>query len=208
VYQSLSTGSLQIAVKHLCKNDSLMNELVSEFGAPPLWQRTQSFETLIHIILEQKVSLQSAKAVMQRVSSLCPSMSPASFLTIPESALLAAGVSNRKVSYCRSIAEALNTGELNLAGLRRQSDEEVIESLIGIRGIGPWTAGVYLLMAMRRVDAWASGDRALVLSYAQSAGKIDIPSYAEFDEIGLSWAPYRGVACRVLWHAYLSRRRK
>lgn len=205
MYQSLTRETLLPAVTSLCAQDSLMNSLVEEFGPPPLWQRTQSLETLIHVVLEQKVSLASAKAVMLRVKKLAPTLSAMEFLAVPESALRDAGVSERKVSYCRSIAEALLTGELDLKALRRCSNEEVMHSLTRIRGIGPWTAGVYLLMAMRRSDAWASGDRALVVSYAQCTGTENIPSYPELDDIANRWAPYRGVAARVLWHAYLSR---
>lgn len=205
MYQSLTRETLLPAVTSLCAQDSLMNSLVEEFGPPPLWQRTQSLETLIHVVLEQKVSLASAKAVMLRVKKLTPTLSAMEFLAVPESALRDAGVSERKVSYCRSIAEALLTGELDLKALRRCSNEEVMHSLTRIRGIGPWTAGVYLLMAMRRSDAWASGDRALVVSYAQCTGTENIPSYPELDDIANRWAPYRGVAARVLWHAYLSR---
>jgi DNA-3-methyladenine glycosylase II len=81
-----------------------------------------------------------------------------------------------------------------------------MEQLIAVRGIGPWTAGVYLLMAMRRPDAWASGDRALAVSLAECDALPGVPSYAELDERAEFWRPYRGAAARVLWHAYLSRR--
>ena len=185
-----------------------MQSLVKKFGSPPLWQRTQSFETLVHIILEQKVSLASAKAVMSRVKKRCPGMTPEAFLLLSENELREDGVSTRKVSYCHSIASALVSGELDLRGLRQCSEQQVLEKLTSIRGIGPWTAGVYILMAMRREDAWASGDRALVVSYAESAELAVIPSYPELDEIAKRWQPLRGVAARLLWHAYLSRRKK
>jgi len=205
VYQSLTTGTLKDAVSMLTKQDSLIKALVDNYGFPPLWRRTQSFETLVHIILEQKVSLASAKAVMDRVKTLCPTMDPADFLDVAFDDLKIAGVSERKISYCQSIASSLVTGDLKLKSLRNNSDEEVMDQLIRIRGIGPWTAGVYLLMAMRRPDSWASGDRALVLSYARSAGITEIPSYKDFDQIAERWRPHRASAARVLWHAYLSR---
>lgn len=208
MYQSLSRDTLPDAVNKLCVQDPFMLNLVEEFGSPPLWQKTQSYETLVHIILEQKVSLASALAVMRRVKKLCPDMSAEAFLMVPEPELREAGVSGRKVSYCQSIASAIVSGELNLQSLRRKNDDEILEILTAIRGIGPWTAGVYLLMSLRRVDAWASGDRALVVSYAESAGLSEIPSYREFDEIAEQWRPLRGVAARVLWHSYLSRRKK
>lgn len=208
MYQSLSRETLPEAVTRLNALDSLMHTLVQTYGSPPLWQRNQSFETLVHIILEQKVSLASAMAVMLRVKKLCPSMAAEAFLRLAESELRAAGVSSRKVSYCQSIAIAVTSGELDLRSLRLCSNEDILEKLIAIRGVGPWTAGVYLLMSIRREDAWASGDRALVVSYAESCDLSKVPSYQEFDEIAKQWQPLRGVAARVLWHAYLSRRGK
>lgn len=208
MYQSLSQDTLPDAVHRLCAQSSLMRSLVQTFGSPPLWQRTQSFETLVHIVLEQKVSLASAMAVMLRVRKLCTGMSAEAFLQLSENELRNAGMSARKVSYCQSIAAAIMAGELNLRSLRHRSDSEVVEELTAIRGIGPWTAGVYLLMSIRREDAWASGDRALLVSYAQSAELATVPSYAQLDEIAKQWQPLRGVAARVLWHAYLSRRNK
>lgn len=182
-----------------------MKDLVETYGFPPLWKRSQSFETLVHIVLEQKVSLASAKAVMNRVIAHCPSMEANEFLKIDTVTLKNAGVSTRKISYCQSIAISLIDGHLKLRSLRYKSDEEVMQQLTEIRGIGPWTAGVYLLMAMRRPDSWASGDRALVLSYAQSADLAHVPNYADFDCIAERWRPHRAAAARVLWHAYLSR---
>ena len=208
MYQSLTRDTLPTAVTQLCADNELMRSLVDEFGPPPLWQRAQSLETLVHIVLEQKVSLASANAVMQRTKKLCPSFTAQKFLLLPEEGLREAGLSERKVSYCRTIATAMVEGDLNLAALRKCSNEEVMEKLIRIRGIGPWTAGVYLLMAMRRTNAWASGDRAFVVSYAQCTSTDVIPTYAQLDEIALQWQPFRAVAARVLWHAYLSRQVK
>lgn len=204
----LTRTSLQLNVSAVCEMDPVLLGLLEQFGQPPLWQRAQSFETLVHIILEQKVSLASAQAVMHRVRALSPDMAPESFLAIPDSALRDAGISGRKVSYCQSIAEALRSGELSLAGLRCCDDDSVLQQLTCIRGIGPWTAGVYLLMAMRRPDAWASGDRALVVSYAESAMLEAVPTYREFDDHASCWQPHRAAAARLLWHAYLCRRRR
>ena len=204
----LTRASLQLALQQLGKRDPMIKALTRQFGTPPLWQRPQSFATLVHIVLEQKVSLASAKAVMQRVHHLCPDFSAQQFLTVSAHDLRTAGISERKVSYCYSMAEALVSGELNLASLRKLPDQAVLDTLMCVRGIGPWTAGVYLLMAMRRPDAWASGDRALVVSLAESAELETVPDYTTFDEHALRWQPHRGTAARVLWHAYLSRRHK
>lgn len=207
MYQ-LTRATLCQALDELCDADPALQRVYQQFGYPPLWQRTQSFATIVHIILEQKVSLDSARAVMQRVSALCPGMQPGQFLELTEAQLRKAGLSERKVSYCYSIAQALVTGQLNLVAIRRMSDEQVIESLTAVRGIGPWTAGVYLMMALRRSNAWASGDRALAVSYSECVGTTDIPDYAELDRLAEAWRPYRGAAARLLWHAYLQRRNR
>ena len=183
-----------------------MQELLQTYGVPPLWRRRQDFQTLLHIVLEQKVSLASAAAVLARVQALCPSMAAVDFLAIPEKSLREAGISERKVSYCRSIAEALVDDSLNLMRLRKLDDDDVIDALIKIRGIGPWTAGVYLLMAMRRADAWATGDRALAVSAMECYALAEVPSYQELDNMAARWSPCRGAASRMLWHAYLSKR--
>lgn len=195
------------ALIELSARDALLAELFECYGTPPLWQRTQSFATLVHIILEQKVSLSSARAVMQRVCKHCPDMQPEQFLMLDDSLLRKAGVSERKVSYCYSIAQALVSQQLRLSSLRKMPDEQVIDTLLAVRGIGPWSAGVYLMMALRRADAWASGDRALLLSYAESAA-VEPPDYRWFDQIAERWRPHRAAAARLLWHAYLQRRNR
>ena len=205
MYQ-LTDTTMRKALLVLSDRDPLLAALHEQFGTPPLWDRAQSFATLVHIILEQKVSLASALAVMRRVSALCPQMQPSTFLTLPDVALRKAGLSASKLSYCRSIAEALTDGTLSLPGLRKLDDEQVIAALTSVRGIGPWSAGVYLMMALRRADAWASGDRALAVSYAECAGLEIVPSYAELDVIAARWIPHRATAARLLWHGYLEKR--
>ena len=204
----LTRAALPEALRQLGEGDPMLRNLAVEFGIPPLWRRPQNFETLVHIVLEQKVSLASALAVMQRVRRLCPNMSAELFLDVPDTELRLAGISGRKISYCNSMAESLLQGDLNLGKLRSLPDELVLETLMRVRGIGPWTAGVYLLMAMRRPDAWASGDRALVVSMAESAHWDSIPEYAQFDEYAKRWQPHRGTAARLLWHSYLQRRQR
>jgi DNA-3-methyladenine glycosylase II len=206
VYQ-LTRESMRLALDELAGRDDLLKNLLDCYGTPPLWRRTQSFATLVHIVIEQKISLDSARAVMQRVCKLCPGMQPREFLMIKVLPLREAGLSERKISYCYSIAEALLSRQLNLPLLRKLNDDDVVDALTAIRGIGPWTAGVYLMMALCRADAWASGDRALLVSYSESAG-IEMPEYAQLDCIAESWRPYRAAAARMLWYAYLQRRNR
>lgn len=206
MYQ-LTDSSMRDALEELCYRDTMLASVYDQFGVPPLWRRTQTFATLVHIILEQKVSLSSANAVMLRVSAACPGMQPAQFLQVPETLLRDAGVSQSKVSYCRSIAQSLVERSLSLQGLRKLDDQQIIDKLTAIRGIGPWTAGVYLMMALKRPDAWASGDRALAVSYAECASLEEVPTYPELDAVANQWSPHRATAARLLWHAYLQKRK-
>ena len=202
----LTRQTLKQALQRLSTQDRVMKDLLQTYGLPPMWQRRQDFQTLLHIVLEQKVSLASAAAVLARVQALCPSMTPAEFLHTPEKSLRDAGISERKLSYCQSIAEALVDDHLNLVRLRKLDDDAVIDALVEIRGIGPWSAGVYLLMAMRRADAWASGDRALAVSAMECYALDDVPSYDALDDMAARWSPCRGAAARMLWQAYLCKR--
>ena len=192
----------------LGERDATFAAILADCGPPPLWLRPQSLRTLVHIVLEQKVSLASALAVMQRVDALCPAFDPASFLAVPEPALREAGISARKVGYCRALAEAMAEGTLSLSALRRLDDAAVIERLTAVRGIGPWTAGIYLTMALARRDAWPSGDRALAVGVAERWALDAVPDYPTLDRMADAWRPWRGVASRLIWHAYLERRRK
>ncbi|NND92186.1 MAG: DNA-3-methyladenine glycosylase 2 family protein [Granulosicoccus sp.] len=202
----MTRATLVQAVVTLARQDPMLANTLEEFGMPPMWQRRQNFHTLVHVVLEQKVSLGSAQAVMNRVLALCPGMQPVDFLGIRDSSLRQAGISERKLSYCRSIAQAITGDELNFSRLRRCPDTQVMEQLTAVRGIGPWTAGVYLMMALRRPDAWASGDRALAVSLAECDSLDSIPDYAQLDARAEHWRPFRGAAARLLWHAYLCRR--
>ena len=192
----------------LGRRDRTFAAILADCGQPPLWARPQTLRTLVHIVLEQKVSLVSALAVMRRVDALCPRFDAAGLLAVPPAALREAGVSERKVGYCRSIARAIADGTLSLAALRRLDDERATERLVAVRGIGPWTAGVYVTMALRRPDAWPSGDRALAVGVAERWSLDAVPSYPELDRMAEGWRPWRGVASRLIWHAYLDRRRR
>jgi len=203
----LDRESIADGVTELGKVDPVFTRLFAENGHPPLWQRPQTLRTLVHVVLEQKVSIVSALAVMERVDALCPRFDAASFLAVPEDHLRTAGMSGSKVSYCRSLAQAIADRTLSLAALRQLDDDAVMERLVAVRGIGPWTAGVYLTMALGRQDAWPSGDRALAVGYAKSWQLDDVPTYATLDAHAEAWRPWRGVASRLIWHAYLEQRR-
>src|SRR5262249_34863392 len=140
-------------------------------GRPPMWARKPGFGTLLHIILEQQVSLASARAAYDKLLALGQPLTPERFLSYDDAVLRTVGFSRQKTHYGRELAQALNAGQLSLARLSRLDDHQVRQSLISIKGIGPWTAEIYLLMVLRRADAWPLGDLALALA-AQSVKKL------------------------------------
>lgn len=128
------------------------------------------------------------------------------FLGLDDATLKDIGFSRQKAGYCRGLAEAVVGGSFDLGALASMEDDSARGYLAAIRGVGPWTAEVYLLFALRRPDAWPTGDRALVVSMAESLPLDAVPTYAEAGGIARSWSPWRSVAARILWHAYLTRR--
>lgn len=206
--QALDQQSLANACRNLAATDPVLSGLLNENGTPPLWQRDANIRSLVYIVIEQKISLSSAKAVMQRVDKLCPLWSAVALLAVSADALHTAGLTSRKVEYCHAIAEAINTGMLNLEQLHALPDKDVMSALLQVRGIGPWTAGVYLLMAMCRPDVWPSGDRALAVGVREAWQLEEVPDYSSLDKRATAWRPYRAAAARIIWHAYLSRRSK
>jgi DNA-3-methyladenine glycosylase II len=171
-----------------------------------MWVREQGFPALIHIILEQQVSLASAKAAYDRLLAAASPLTPARFLELDDATLKTVGFSLQKTTYGRHLAQAIVDRRLDLAQLETLSDAEVRSELIKIKGIGPWTADIYLLMALRRPDVWPSGDLALAAAAQAVKGLASRPTPEELDALGTSWKPWRAVAARVLWHYYLSQR--
>ena len=201
---TISKETLQIAIKHLTKNDSDLKQIVIDLGLPPLWIREPGFKTLIHIILEQQVSLASARATFEKVSNAAETLTPSRLLKFTDLELRKFGFSKQKAGYCCGVAEVIIEGRLDLDSLQYMSDEEARLRLVEIKGIGPWTADIYLLMALRRSDIWPTGDLALASAMQQVKGLSIRPNQELQEEIASLWKPWRSVAARILWHYYLS----
>jgi DNA-3-methyladenine glycosylase II len=189
----------------LAGRDRDMAGILRKFGLPPLWARNPGFATLVHIILEQQVSLASAKAAFDRLRQAISIVSPQRFITLDDVRLRAIGFSHQKTRYCRLLAQAMIDREINLNKLSRMDDEAARVELKKLKGIGDWTADIYLLMALRRPDIWPKGDLALLVAMQSLKNFATRPTPEEFEVIGEKWRPYRSVAARMLWHFYLSR---
>jgi DNA-3-methyladenine glycosylase II len=202
----LTDETLALAVRELAARDPDLRGIVERYGPPPMWGRPAGFPTLVHIVLEQQVSLASAQAAFDRLSAAAEPLTPARFGQLDDAQLLAIGFSRQKARYVRNLARAITSGELDLDGLAGRDDKEVHRALVALTGIGPWTAAIYLLMALRRPDIWPANDMALVVAVAAVRGLERRPDLLEMEALAEPWRPWRSVAARLFWHDYLSRR--
>jgi DNA-3-methyladenine glycosylase II len=187
-------------VDELSRRDDDLAAVIANHGTPDFWSRTPGFETLVRIILEQQVSLASARAVFDRLCDAVGTLTPEAFLALEDDALRAAGFSRQKTRYCRILAREIAAGHLDLDELETMSDDGARAALTCITGIGRWTADIYLLAALRRPDIWPVGDLALEAAI-QRVKKLDgRPSGEEFESLGEPWRPLRAAAARILWH--------
>ena len=199
----LDAALLKTGCAALAAADSRLAELLERNGPPPLRRRPEGYSTLVHLILQQQVSRVSAQAVLDRVvAHVGGDVTPESLLAIDPAELRRMGWSRQKIDYATSLAHAIVGGELDLAGLGEVGDEAAMALLAAQRGIGPWTAAVYVLTALGRPDVWAPGDRALLVSLGRMLGRTDVPDNQEAAELALAWRPWRAVAARILWHDY------
>ena len=187
----------------LAEKDSTLAFVYENHGAPPLWKRGEYFSTLVHIILEQQVSLASALAAFNKLQEKIGDITPEAVLKLSDEELRSAYFSRQKSVYVRELAKAVSSGKLDLQKLNKLSDENVKEKLTQIKGIGRWTADIYLLMAMARPDIMPKGDLALHIAWQKLTKSENRPNSEEFQIIAEKWKPLRSVAARLLWHFYL-----
>ena len=200
----LDKPTLHKATQTLAQKDPKLAKVVEKHGTPPLWDREPGFPTLVKIILEQQVSLASAQACYDKLLETINPLTPKKFLTLSDTELKQIGYSRQKTRYTRILAEIIETGELDLDKLQEQDDQEVFETLTSLKGIGPWTASIYLLMALLRPDVWPEGDLALLVSMREVYGLDETPDKVTAARIAEGWKPWRSVGARILWHGYLS----
>ena len=201
----LNKKSLHIAVDYLCEKDKDLKLILDQYGYPPLWSRPANYETLVQIILEQQVSLFSAKAVFNKLKIVLTSVTPENILVYSIDDLNKLGFTKQKASYCLGLAEKLATKKLSLRNISRLESKAAHEQLIRLRGIGTWSANIYLLMALKHPDIWPHGDLALENTVVQVKKLRKKPTQERIESIAENWRPLRSVAARILWHFYLSK---
>lgn len=203
----LDEKKLADACRKLSATDSDLAFIFRTYGTPPLWQREPNFATLVHIILEQQVSLASALSAFNKLREKLGTITPEAVLNLSDEEMKAAYFSRQKTTYARELARAILEGKLDLKLLESLTDAEAKHELKKIKGIGEWTSDIYLLMAGLRADIMPKGDLALHVAWKKLKNLEHAPGSDEFQQIAEKWKPLRAVAARLLWHFYLSDRK-
>jgi DNA-3-methyladenine glycosylase II len=192
----------------LAKADADLTTIMKAHGYPPLWSRPNTFETLVHIILEQQVSLASALSALNKLKEKVQELTPARVLLLTDEEFRACYCSRQKTQYIKYLAEALVSGQINLTELEHLPDDDIRAKLITLKGIGHWTIDVYLMFALKRADIFPIGDLAAVNALKRIKGLPASITKEEVMTIAKNWQPYRTVATMLLWHFYLSAPKK
>lgn len=199
----MNRSELLRGVNELCARDTDLANIVQQYGPPPMWGRRPGFATLIRIILEQQVSLASADATFARLRRGVGRVTVQRVAGMSLSRLRRLGLTRQKAGYCLDLARLVDNGNLDLRRLGSADDTTARETLLEIRGIGPWTADIYLLMALGRPNVWPDGDLALENAMRRVKRLRARPTRERARRIASRWAPWRSVAARLLWHYYL-----
>ena len=193
---------LQRALAHLGKADRDFARAIDEVGPPPPRRRPASFMSLLHVIVAQQVSTHAAKAISGRLDEALENQTPKAFLNLTNADLRAVGFSRQKVIYGRDLATAFLDGRISIPRLRRQSDEEVTAAITSVKGLGVWSAEVFLLFSLRRPDVLPAHDLGLIIATQRMKRLKERPSPKRLREIAEPWRPFRSYAARMLWHYY------
>ena len=200
----LSLTNLPEAVAQVCRKDPDLAAVVARFGVPPLWDRPPGFASLMLIILEQQVSLSSARAAFHKLLKAAGNdLTPEKFLGFTDRKLKEIGFSRQKTAYGRGLAQAVWHQDFDLKRLETLDDGAVRKKLLQLKGIGPWTADIYLVMALLRPDVWPQGDLALAKAVQEVKNLSYRPDNKTLAKMADQWKPYRSVAARIVWFHYL-----
>ena len=187
--------------------DNDLQNIIQTYGYPPLWQRPNSFESLVHIILEQQVSLASALSALNKLKEKVQEITPARVLLLTDEELKACYFSRQKTIYVRHLAECILKDKLSLAELETLPDDEVHTKLTAVKGIGNWTVDIYLIFILHRADIFPIGDLAAVNALKKVKNLPSDTSKENILKIAENWRPYRTLATMLLWHFYLEERK-
>ena len=186
--------------------EPVFRAILDRAGMPRFRRRRNGFATLLHIILEQQVSIDAAAAMHRRLSGLCRPLAPEPFLALDDATLRACGFSRQKMDYARRLAQAVANGAFDFGRLEASADDAVLADLVGLKGIGRWSAEIYLIFALGRSDVWPAADLGLQLGVMECLEMDARPDERALREIGEQWRPWRTVAACLFWQSYLHAR--
>ncbi len=193
------------AIDFLSKKDNIFKTIIDVYGIPIIPKRAQGFETLSLLILEQQVSIDSAKATYNRLKNQVESFTPENLINLSNEDYRICGVSRQKTTYIKCLAEAIIEKTIDLESLPNKSPEIVRQELIKIKGIGNWTIDIYLMFALETPDILPLGDIAVVNTIKEL---LNIHDKLEMEIYTQKWIPYRSMATFLLWHHYLQKRNR
>ena len=196
---------LEEGARFLARRDPGLARILGEHGLPRFPRRPAGFGTLLHIILEQQLSIDIAAKLWRRLSERCRPLTPANFLELDVPTLKNCGFTRQKIGYARGLASAIAERRFSPAALARLDDASAMAAITALKGFGPWSAEVFLLFALGRPDVWPAEDLALRIAVQWMHGMAERPTGRELRNFGEAWRPWRSVAACILWQFYLSR---
>ncbi|PKP90593.1 MAG: DNA glycosylase [Alphaproteobacteria bacterium HGW-Alphaproteobacteria-16] len=198
----LTAEQLRTSLDAISAREPLIAAAVERVGYPEPRIREPGYETLLRTIVGQQVSVAAAQSIWNKLAAGVGDLTrPDIVAAAPDEALRAAGLSRQKASYARRLAEEVSTGRLDLSALPAD-DEEAIAQLVRVKGIGRWSAEIYLLFAEGRPDIWPAGDLAVQIEIGRIMGHAERPSERQTRDIAAVWSPHRGAAAILAWHHY------
>lgn len=203
---TFSSKNFRCIGNRLARKDPELDLIIRQHSYPPLWTRPNTFTTLIHIILEQQVSIASAKAALLKLKNLIGVITPQKLLQLTDTELRACYFSRQKTIYARELAPAIVQKKLQLKKIALLPDEEIRQELKKIKGIGDWTVDIYLLFVLQRSDVFPTGDLAMINALKQVKKLPKQTTKEEIIELAEPWRPYRSIATYLLWHYYIQSR--
>jgi DNA-3-methyladenine glycosylase II len=205
-FEIFSASNFHSICDKLARKDKDLAAVIAQFGYPPMWTRPNSFETLVHFILEQQVSLASALAALEKLRERIRQITPERLLQLSDQELRECYFSRQKIIYVKSLAKAIVEGQIGLKEMETLSDVMVREKLIALKGIGNWTVDVYLMFVLQHTDIFPVGDLAARNAVIAVKGLAKDISKEHILDMANIWKPYRTVAAMILWHYYLNTR--
>lgn len=196
---------MQQAITFLSSKDEILKNILEKFGNPIIQKRQEGFASMCHIILEQQVSIESAKACYLKIENYIKNITPKNIINTTDEELRNCGVSRQKIIYLKDLASKVISNEINFESYAAKSEEEIRKELITIKGVGNWSIEVYLMFCLQSQDVIPLGDIAIINTLKEL---YDCKTFEEMQQISNNWKPYRTFASFTIWHYYLKKRNK